>query len=276
MTNLITAKVIADTTYNEHRVTTLELEYPRYIHSELMTHRVFSRNAASSRAIPISRMIELIKSNKQVPMWTGKQSGMQGATVDDLTKKLATDVWDNAMHNAIASATALDKLGIHKQNANRLLEPFQTMKTIITGTDWDNFFKLRIHPAAQPEIQMLAEAIKIAIDESEPIDCSNIAGFWHLPYMKLSDVTRMGWDKAKKISASCCAQVSYRKLDTSDDKALGIFDKLISGDIIHGSAFEHICRPMEPEEKQVGNLTGFRQYRHDIEQELGASHLSKK
>lgn len=276
MTNLITAKVIADSTYKVYRVTTLELEYPRYIHSELMTHRVFSRNAASSRAIPISRMIELIKSNQQVPMWTGKQVGMQGATVDDLTKKLATDVWISAMNNAIASATALDKLGIHKQNANRLLEPFQTMKTIITGTDWDNFFKLRIHPAAQPEIQMLAEAIKIAIDASDPIDCSNITGFWHLPYMKLSDITRMGWDKAKKISASCCAQVSYRKLDTSDDKALDIFDKLISGDIIHGSAFEHICRPTEPDEKQVGNLTGFRQYRHDIEQELSASHLSEK
>lgn len=262
----ISAKIIADSVdaKSGNRVTTFELEYPRYIHSQLMTHRVFSRNCASSRAIPINKVIEQIECDPQEPMWTYNKSGMQGKEVqEEELKNRCLSVWNKARDNAINTAKELVGLGIHKQDANRLLEPFQTMKTILTGTEFSNFFKLRIHKDAQPEIRALAECMRNAINQSMPTIAYE--GYWHLPYISEEDLAKFGLEKAKKISTSCCAQVSYRALDQSEKKALAIFDKLVSGDIIHGSAFEHICRPMGPDEKQVGNLTGFRQYRHDIE-----------
>lgn len=262
----ITAKVIADSVANGYRVTTLELEYPRYIHSEFMTHRVFSRNAASSRAIPFDKMLQTIVSMDQTPKWTLNQKGMVGIPATTMEDRLeAKNIWRTARDKAIEFARRLKDLGIHKQNYNRLLEPFQTMKTIVTATEWDNFFKLRIHPNAQPEIQELASVIKEAIGKSTPYKVADNEIYWHTPYISLEDARAMGWEKAKKISASCCAQVSYRNLDTSEEKAMNIFHKLVSEDIIHGSAFEHVCRPLSLNEKPLGNLVGWHQYRHDIE-----------
>lgn len=264
----ITARVIKDSIYQGKRVTTLSLQYPRFIHSQLMTHRMLSKNSASSRAIPIDDQIISISTYDQVPLWTGAKPGMVGDVITQEQEQKATLLWYKARNNAIRVAKQLALLGVHKQDANRLLEPFQTMTTIITGTEWDNFFKLRIHPHAQPEIQELAKAIKQAMDNSTPTEL--LEGEWHMPYISDNDLASLGEEMCKKISVSCCAQVSYRKLNTSVDKALAIYDKLVSGDIIHGSAFEHICRPLKPGEKQVGNLLGFRQFRHDIEDAYSA------
>src|SRR5574344_216829 len=127
----VSAKIIADSVdaKSGNRVTTFELEYPRYIHSQLMTHRVFSRNCASSRAIPINKVIEQIECDPQEPMWTYNKSGMQGKEVqEEELKNKCLSVWNKARDNAINTAKELVDLGIHKQDANRLLEPFQTMK----------------------------------------------------------------------------------------------------------------------------------------------------
>lgn len=259
----VSAKIIADSVdaKSGNRVTTFELEYPRYIHSQLMTHRVFSRNCASSRAIPINKVIEQIECDSQEPMWTYNKSGMQGKEVqEEELKNKCLSVWNKARDNAINTAKELVGLGIHKQDANRLLEPFQTMKTILTGTEFSNFFKLRIHKDAQPEIRALAECMRCAINQSMPTIAYE--GYWHLPYISEEDLAKFGLEKAKKISTSCCAQVSYRALDQSEKKALAIFDKLVSGDIIHGSAFEHICTPSSTGST---NLKGWRTYRTDIE-----------
>ena len=138
---MINVDIIADSVSPKgDRVTTFILEYPRFIHSELMTHRVFSRNCASSRAIPIQAQIELAKQNLVIPVWTGKKKGMQGEVIyDDYLLKEADIIWMDAFKAAISAAEKLDRLGIHKQNANRLLEPFVHMKTILTGTDFTNF-----------------------------------------------------------------------------------------------------------------------------------------
>ena len=271
---MITTKILKDSIYQGNRVTTFELEYPRYIHSELMTHRVFSRNCASSRAIPLQRMIELIKEHPVVPIWTKNQKGMQGELLNPLSEDAvsATHIWYIARDEAIRMANALAALGIHKQNANRLLEPFQTMKTILTGTQFNNFFKLRCHKAAMPEIQKLAEQMHAQYEQSVPK--ALWPWEWHTPYVNGYDCNDPeATEKAKKISVSCCAQVSYRKLDETPEKALQIFNKLIQGDVIHASAFEHVCRPLQPGEEQLGNLIGFRQYRHDIEQERNYNSL---
>lgn len=266
---MISARIIADSTYinditnKQHRVTTFELEYPRYIHSELKTHRVFSSNSASSRAIPVERMIELTANNPVMPMWTLNQKGMSGNFVEDPDKKELCDaIWLDALNNALNSARSLAEAGIHKQNVNRLLEPFQHIKTILTGTEWDNFFNLRISPEAQPEIHKLAARMQDAILESTP----NLLGKHevHCPYFP--DPVDYQDTRSMLTSVALCAQVSYRREDDSDDTTARIINRLLSSDRIHASPFEHVCMPNFVGFEPRGNLKGYIQLRHKIEE----------
>ena len=268
---MITAKVIADSISElGYRITTLELEYPRFIHAEFMTHRQFSRNAASSRAIPIGKMIEQVQTNYAEPIhWGLNQSGMQ-ATDEQANTALAINAWIDARNDAIKHAKHLQELGLHKQIVNRVLEPFQMMKTLVTATSFDNFFNLRCHPDAQPEIKQLADLMYQAMQESEPEVLD--VGEWHTPYVHHdrdeygnliyyvfnTDTTGTETDvyqyyqyltseEAIKVSCSCAAQVSYRKNDTSIEKALAIYDKLVNSEPVHASAFEHCATPLSRE-----------------------------
>lgn len=273
---MINVKVIADSKYGSNRVTTFELEYPRYVHSELMTHRVFSRNAASSRAIPIEKMIEQATQNTVIPMWTKNQKGMQGSLVTDLdTINEANRILGVMLNDVVEGVRELSELGIHKQNANRYLEPFQHIKTIVTATEFENFFNLRYHEDAQPEIRALAVEMFAAYHKSKPKLLKPTE--WHLPYVDVpviypgsdkGDSNAISLDEAKKISASCCAQVSYRKNDTSVEKAELVYDRLVGGEPLHASPFEHVCRPLAQSEEQRGNLIGFRQLRQNIEDKV--------
>lgn len=268
-------QVIADSVSDEGvRITTLELEYPRFIHSELMTHRVFSRNAASSRAIPVAKVIEQVRNDPAMPVHWGKnQPGMQAnEQLDDGMKVAAKLLWYNAAKRAAESAEAMMGIGLHKQVANRILEPFQRMKTVVTATEWDNFFDLRCHPDAQPEFQMLARAMRDAMGMSTPTELA--LGEWHLPYVK----TVRGWEgsieygsglslsDALKISASCCAQVSYRKLDDTLEKALEVYQRLVGSVPFHASPFEHAASPLENGDLCSGNFRGWFQFRKLIEE----------
>lgn len=268
---MIKATIILDSLFMGKRIVTFELEYPRYIHSELMTHRVFSRNASSSRAIPIERMIELVKTQPIKPHWTQNQAGMQGDAVSNAKQQgIADHIWGKARMAAIEFAKELSEAGIHKQNANRLLEPFQSMKTLVTATEWDNFFDLRCHPDAQPEIQELANLMRMEMRVSKPMELKQ--GEWHIPYvfhqrvngeLQFSDDEGvLSLEDAKAISASCCAQVSYRRLDTSRAKALDIFKRLVASRPIHASPFEHQAQA-EPGVHR--NFVNWSQYRCEIE-----------
>lgn len=267
---MITATIIADSVSapTGQRITTFELEYPRFIHAELMTHRQFSRNSASSRAIPIDKMIELVQTNTAEPIhWGRNQSGMQ-AGGEIVNVPSAIQVWTDARNDAIKHAKNLQELGLHKQIVNRVLEPFQIMKVIVTATSFDNFFNLRCHPDAQPEIRHLAELMLKAMQESTPETLS--AGEWHTPYVHHerddddtlvyfvyeTDTTGTESDNyqykhyltledALKVSCSCAAQVSYRKNDTSIAKAISIYDKLVNSNPVHASAFEHCATPID-------------------------------
>lgn len=259
---MISATIIKDSINNSGtRITTFELQYPRFIHSEVMTHRMFSRNAASSRAIPISKVIEQVKNNPAEPVHWGKnQSGMQAKEeLQGIPKVAARDSWLCAAEDMTTRAKILSDIGLHKQVVNRLLEPFQIMKVIVTATEFKNFFWLRDHPDAQPEIQELARKMKGAYDYSKPDYL--VDGMWHLPYVKtkfetvgrilnfkqtywLDEETEISLEDALMISCSCCAQVSYRKLDTSLEKARDIYKKLVESEPVHASAFEHCAKPM--------------------------------
>ncbi|WP_080949131.1 FAD-dependent thymidylate synthase [Moraxella bovoculi] len=272
---MIKATIIADSVsaHTGQRITTFELEYHRFIHSELMTHRQFSRNAASSRAIPIDKMIEQVNDDPAVPLYWGlNQSGMQ-AKDEEADEALSIATWLDARNKAVESARALQELGLHKQIVNRVLEPFQMMKTLVTATSFDNFFNLRCHKDAQPEIKHLADLMYQAMQESTPEVLR--AYEWHTPYIKhkrtsdgelhyIADNMLIPVNAAIQISCSCAAQVSYRKNDTSIEKALAIYDKLVNSEPVHASAFEHCATPIDPsgENDEFEGITHWHSYRN--------------
>ena len=253
---MITAKIITDSIANNIRLTTMELNYPRFIHSEFMTHRMFSRNASSSRAIPIEKMIASVEASPAMPIHWGKnQPGMQAREeLDEANKDLALTHWEWASYYARQQATNLNYIGLHKQVVNRLLEPFQYIKVIVTATEWDNFFKLRLHPDAQPEIAFLASKMQEAMDGSTPTELEY--GEWHLPYVEISkynlDLSANGINKtcldypvAIKCSVARCARVSYLNHDASEpnvEKDIALYDRLLKDG--HLSPFEHQATPI--------------------------------
>jgi len=263
------------------RCTTMEVKYPRFVHSELMTHRTKSRNSASSRAIPIKKMIENIAINPVMPVyWGTAKSGMQAGEETALTF-LAEKIWLEASRQMIVAAQKLGglvsvnknsgevcsdddpeavKLDLHKQVVNRVLEPWMWITVIITATDYDNFFALRCHPDAQPEIQHLAYMMREAYDNSTPKELAT--GDWHIPYIQ-PDELMLDLETRKSISVARCARVSYLTHDgvRSIEKDLELYDRLTNGSGTgHWSPFEHVARA-ESEEIISGNFVGFTQLR---------------
>jgi len=249
-------------------IITYELEYHRYIHSESMTHRTFSRNAASSRAIPVSKMIDLVRTSPATPIHWGKnQAGMQADKEIENVKSSGIEKWwkDCAIQSCNEAHEMITNLGIHKQITNRLLEPFQMIKVVVTATEWDNFFWLRFHKAAQPEIQELARCMLVAKKRSVAEVLQ--VGEWHTPYVDhwrdedglkyiLEDEDGQGFfcntQGALKVSASCCAQVSYRKTDDSLEKADKVWQMLTTDERIHSSPTEHQATPIKKMDNSCG------------------------
>jgi hypothetical protein len=258
--NGITARILADSISPEgHRMTSMELEYPRFILAELNTHRMLSKNSASSRAIPISTMHKNIVESPATPVYWGKnQPGMSAKEeVAPDVMEFAGELWAKGMYEAIEIAAKLSSIGLHKQIANRITEPWMMMKTVISGTEWANLLYLRNHPDAQPEFAALAECIQDVLDLSSPTELQ--PGEWHLPYVDLyrshldnilyyigPSGENLSIENARILSASCCAQVSYRRNDNSMDKAKMIYDKLINSTPAHASPVEHQATPMHP------------------------------
>jgi thymidylate synthase ThyX len=248
----ITARIEADTVSPVgDRITTFVLTYPRFIHSELMTHRAFSRNAASSRAIPIERMIKDVLENPAMPIHWGKnQSGMQAREeVEDVRHAQAE--WLHAALRAVDSALRLSRLGIHKQIANRLLEPFAHITTILTGTDWDGFYSQRLHPDAQPEFRELARCMKEAHDAlGTPRE-----GVEHIPF------DEPGHPLRQKVAIGRCARVSYLTHDGVRDPAkdVELYERLASADPPHLSPMEHVAVASEG---RHANFYGWRSFRN--------------
>lgn len=246
MTSTITATVIADSVSTfGRRITTLQLKYPRFIHAEFLTHRVFSRSSASSRAIPVAKMIEQVQHDPALPVhWGLNQPGMQ-AHKEHTDPAAARFAWFCAAQAAASQAQQLNDLGLHKQIVNRVLEPFQWMHTVVTATAWENFFELRCHSDAQPEFQTLACAIRDALTNSTPVN--RVAGVqqmnsWHLPYISEEERENTRYALLPKISAARCARVSYLKHDGSapsieDD--LTLFERLVGSRPMHASPCEH-------------------------------------
>lgn len=278
----ITAELIKHSTWEKGQdLYTFRLVYPRFIHGEVMTHRVFSRNAASSRAIPINAMMAEIQKTPACPIhWGENQRGMQAdRQVDGEKRTQSMTRWLMALESSLHHAEALRDLGVHKQVVNRLLEPFMFMTTIVTTTEGglNNFFNLRKHKDAQPEIYELARLMDQAVMHSTPERLESFE--WHMPFV---DSFRDGEGsqafvdengsviklrQAIMISVSACAQVSFRKNDLSLEKAERIYKMLVGADVVHASPFEHVAFAMEPTKKKRSNLIGWTQCRKLIDNE---------
>lgn len=312
---MISASVILDSISPAgQRLTTMKLRYPKFVHGEFMTHRVFSRNASSSRAIPVSKNIEEAGTDSlraEPVFWGAEQKGMSPSTElsDDAAdgipwttnwetggtalritpRQAAKELWLQAAKEACIRARQMQKVGAHKSIINRILEPFLHINVLVSATEWDNFFGLRLDTAAEPTMRALANAMWLARASSLPTTLQ--PGWWHLPFAdmdEIRDAREAGTapddpQLAIKISVARCARVSYESFETGKrstiEEDLRLYNRLVGAQPIHASPAEHqatpdeqfeVPRPMPTPPNSVlkwrfpyehGNFVGWRQYR---------------
>lgn len=245
------------------RLTTLEVTFPRFVLAEFNTHRMFSRNSASSRAVPTAKLIERVERDPAIPLeWGLNKAGMSASDVlSDQAGEAATRAWLEARDDAVAHARELLDLKVHKQELNRLLEPFLWHTVIVTATEWENFFELRCAVNAQPEIREAALRMREAIDASGP----RVIGYgeWHTPLLQ-EDEAMLDVEIRKEISAARCARVSYLTHEGTREiaKDLELYERLKSDR--HLSPFEHVATPSEDTDFHA-NFRGWVQMRAAID-----------
>lgn len=292
----ISAKIICDSiSLDGVRLTTMLLRYPRFVHAEFMTHRVFSRNASSSRAIPVEKMIQAIIDDPAMPIhWGATQKGMQARNELSIDgQREAMRRWMEGMEFAIHTAKRLNELGLHKQIVNRVIEPWAHITVVVTATEWNNFLHLRDHEDAQPEIAELARQCRVVLELSNPVTLNY--GQWHLPFVdvyreygvveSLLQVGRITRDMPKpeevynvllKLSTARCARTSYLTHDNVTpvmDDDIKLYERLVGSSPLHASPTEHQATPdvlraghwkVEPfweNPHRHGNLLGWQQHR---------------
>lgn len=268
----ISAEVIAHSLWEGQGIITMKLRYPRFIHAEFMTHRMFSRNASSSRAIPVERLIEDVLKDPAMPVFWGKnEPGMQareecnaevvvGFGSDDYVFGSREEGWLEARRRAVGMARMFSSAGYHKQIVNRLLEPFSHINVIVTATEWKNFFALRCHPDAQPEIRELAEAMRSAVGHSVPKETE-----WHIPF---DPGDMLDFRNRLKWSVASCARVSYKTHEgiyPTLDMQVGLYERLSNADPMHASPFEHQAKAVPSD--WFANFKGWKSLRWQIENE---------
>jgi hypothetical protein len=278
-------KVIEDSVSpSGKRLTTITATYPRFIHSEIMTHRDRARNAASSRAIPWSKMRQMVATYPVIPIaWGAEQSGMQpSGEIPEKMRGLATEIWLEARDSAIKFADMLARIGeiyaqrgievepgdesvrIHKSIPNRITEPWMWITVVMTATEWKNFFRLRCHKDAEIHFQKIAGMIRSELDKSIPV-----LRTLHLPFIQ-ADERGIDIEIITKVSTARCARVSYltHEGQRSIDADLELFNRLCSGSGFgHWSPHEHVAFAQEDPLSCSGPFRGWEQYRKQFRNE---------
>lgn len=262
------------------RLTTLQVTMPRFVLAEFNTHRKLSRNSASSRAIPVEKRIAMLTSDPFIPdAFLANQRGMQaGEPLDYMVQQKAKDIWMRACASAIVYARELANLGVHKQWANRIIEPYAWHTVICSSTEWENFYNLRRHTDAQPEIHRTADLMFEAQDKSVPV--RRFHGEWHTPFITAEDIEEACNNPTctvderwlAKLSVARCARVSYLTHDTNKRDTIAdvnLHDRLLSSG--HMSPFEHVAyveNPDDVEDMRTWKESNFAfpwwQYRKDM------------
>lgn len=279
------AKVLADSiSPDKHRITTLEVTFPRWMLAEFNTHCALTRNSASSRAIPPEKLIERVREHPFIPEFNQRVKGM--GVGDSLTSDkqwIARGIWLDARNDAVHHAQNLIEIGVDKSRINRLLEPFMWHTVIVTATEWDNFFALREPPTslcpdpsfgAAPEFQITARLMHVVMNQSDPILRPHGFGeeSYHLPLVV--DEERASYEPVDlcRLSASRCARVSYDRhhddepIDTTLQRASGLITNF------HLSPLGHPARAHHPDlHLDTGPLRGWRPFRKEIPNEHNAA-----
>ncbi len=293
---LIKASIVCDTiSSDDARITTLEITYPRPFLAEFNTHGVVAKSTASSRAIPVAKRRADVAAHPYVPIFTVNKKGMQAdAVLDDAAMAEAEDVWAEYMRAGLAASEKLEALGVHKQHANRVLEPFNYTTAVVTATEWTNFLALRASPEAQPEFEELAVKMREALHNSVPSPAyQSKSGEYHLPYVAFDEFREQTGETLSPVqqmllvSAARCARVSYKslktgKLSTWEEDFQLARDLLKSG---HMSPFDHPAKADSMERLNLyrggdalyrwangdmqGRFFGWLPYRNLIEADMG-------
>lgn len=276
------AKVICDSISEQgHRLVTMEVVMHRFILAEMNTHRAFSRNSASSRAIPVQKIMDRVQNDPALPVhWGAEQKGMQsGDVLSDERIAEAKHEWLYTRSIALDGARRLSEMGVHKSLCNRILEPWMMHTAIITATEWDNFFWQRCDPAAQPEMKAVADEMQRAYFTSKPKLMA--PGEWHMPYIRQKDwfnaklyvtqgdnripAERELIDVLKKVSTARCAGVSFLNHDGTErtiENDIRIFETRLYAHG-HWSPFEHVATPVNSMVVD-SNFIGWKQYRKEF------------
>lgn len=245
---IITAKLVADSIAHDTgvRLRSFECVYPAFFHQDVMTHRRFARSALSTRAIPVKEMRRRIREEMAEPTYWGKnQPGMQADTeLQGIPKMIAEWAWRRAGMSALFWSGIMNYVGSAKQNANMPLWPYMHFKTLITSTDFGNFYALRDHSAARPELQLLAKRMREAQEDSIPVVLHK--GDWHLPYIRVEERNIWSPEQCRLVSTSRSARLSYDKHDgkvatLAEETAL--FKRLVGSQPLHASPAEHQGTP---------------------------------
>lgn len=265
--------VLADSlnTKTGDRATTFLLErFPLRVLAEINTHRVFSRNAGSTRAIPVGKVIEQVINDPYIPDWTRKQPGMQGA------RDLASGKRDKATQRSLEARDYQievvrelhENWDIAKQDCNWYLAPWMRLPYIVTSTTFGNFFKLRVNEkTVHPALYGYAKDMRELFHESVPQFIE--PGDWHIAFgdMGLED---MSLQEKLKISAARAARGSYNDHfgDFKPERDYKLHDDLLREG--HMSPFEHQLKAQE-QKRMYRNLQGFMHYRQHVEERVAIS-----
>jgi len=270
----IKAEVILDSiSPTGYRLTTMEVTFHRFILPEFNTHRSFSRNSASSRAIPLGKTLERVAGNPAFAVsWPREQRGMQGG--EDLFGQALQDAQDlvSDLHEYTTKRIEdyitehpekSDRL--HKSVINRYLEPFSWHTVIVSATEWDNFWEQRCSSLAQPEIRVPAEKMRIAYEVSTPVEVGHDS--WHTPYILSEEYEELSLKARKAVSAARCARVSYLTHDGLRDinKDIDLYNRLVTAVPAHFSPLEHVAKPAVISQHAPGNFVSWQQHRHEVE-----------
>lgn len=264
-------KILDSVNESGDRLTCFKLRYPKMVHGDFMTHRVFSRNASSSRAIPTAKLSLSIADDLYVPQFRVNRPGMQPG--DYLLPGLqagAERIWRETAEHCLNSAQLLaNDFKVHKQWTNRMLEWFGYITVVVSSTSWNNFIGLReeldadMWPMAQDEIYWQATGVRDLLNNSEPTLLRE--GEWHTPFIlpteKFDPIEQL-----LKLSGARCASTSYETVDgklMTYERALVVFDKLVTANRMHASPLEHQARadPRMAQPYNHGNFHGWIQHR---------------
>lgn len=245
------ARILADSISPDGvRLLTYEITHPRYILAEVNTHKMLSKSSASNRAIPVATMLQRLADDPYMPVyWGANQKGMQAdEELPEAQRQLCREEWLAARDSAIKHVKRLHELGLHKQDANRILEPFMWHTAIISGTEWSNFFHLRNHTAAHPAFKTVAAMMQELFEKNEPEKLDY--GDWHMPLIDVEDydvsLANTSSELAHLLSEASvgrCARVSYLTHDGKRDIQADIDLAARLKASGHMSPFEHVARP---------------------------------